>query len=233
MVDGKLWDIHDIAAAQDGYLNIPSVTSIFCMILQVVAPICLAVRAFYTDEEKDLNITVYITRLLFGVYAVLYELKLQNESGEKERLIMFLSMLPEFNSRRLLFGLFVNMMSKIVLSIGIIVLLCYSYTVIDVTLNALALYFILDVDDYLVSSTSLSIHRKNQEDAFFRMKYIVSRSYYEEDWEQSDLWTFKNWGTYSRLVKVMHLTSFIAVSVGVIWIATMPFALGQPINLLV
>ena len=232
MVDGKLWDIYDIAAAQNGYLNIPSVTSIFCMIIQVVAPICLAVRAFYTDEGKDLNIIVYIVRLFFGVYAVLYELKLQNESGEKERLILFLSMLPEFNSRRLLFGLFVNVMSKIVLSIGIIVLLCYSYTVIDVTLNALALYFILDVDDYLVSSTSLSGHRKNQEDALFRMKYVASRSYYEEDAEKYELWTFKNWGAYSGLVKAMHRASFIAVSVGVIWIATSAFALGQPINIL-
>jgi len=86
MVDGKLWDIYDIAAAQDGYLNIPSVTAFFCLIIQVVAPICLAIRAFYADEGNDLNIIVYIARLFFGVYAVLYELKLQDESGEKERL---------------------------------------------------------------------------------------------------------------------------------------------------
>jgi len=49
MVTGKLWDIYDIAAAQDGYLNIPSVIAFFCLIIQAVAPICLAIRAFYTD----------------------------------------------------------------------------------------------------------------------------------------------------------------------------------------
>ena len=64
-------------------------------------------------------------------------------------------MLPEFNHYRLLAGVFINLFAKASLSVGIIILLRFSFSVIDVTLNALALYFILDLDNYLVSTTTL------------------------------------------------------------------------------
>jgi hypothetical protein len=55
MVNGTLWDVYDIAAARDGYLNFPSASAIICMLIQICVPIYMAARAHYADNGSVLN----------------------------------------------------------------------------------------------------------------------------------------------------------------------------------
>lgn len=218
MTDDRLWDIYDLASATKSLWNIETITAFFC----ILGPIALAARAFYTDEEEQIHIVVYLCRLAFAIYAVFYEVKLQNESAEKERLVLFLSMIPEFSSYQLLIGLLINVVSKICLSVAIIILLWFSYSVIDVTLNALALYFILEIDDYLVSSSNLEKYRKQQQDLFFQMKYVLSRDYYKRDLAEPESWAEENWGKFSVSINILHRASLIVIVGGVFLLIILP-----------
>lgn len=222
MTDDRLWDIYDLASATKSVWNIETITAFFCMIIQILGPIALAARAFYTGEEEEIHIVVYLCRLAFGIYAVFYEVKLQNESAEKERLVLFLSMIPEFSSYQLLIGLLINVLSKICLSVAIIILLWFSYSVIDVTLNALALYFILEIDDYLVSSSNLEKFRKQQQDLFFQMKYVLSRDYYKRDLAEPESWAEENWSKFSVIINIIHRASLIVIVAGVFLLIILP-----------
>jgi len=220
------WDIYSIAA-ESGHENLKSsIIAIAVAIIQTSTPIILAVRGFY-NEKSDLMFVVYITRVLFVVYAVFYELKLQSDFSDQARLVVFLSMLPEFHHYRLLAGIFINLIAKVSLSLGIIILLQFSYSVIDVTLNALALYFILDIDNYLVSATTLDKFRNQQEDKLFRMKFISSRYYSTRDLDEPQDWTFQNWPFYAKVIKGIHFASFTVITIGALFIIISPFVFGD------
>ncbi len=222
------WDIYNIAAGYSGVLNVPTITAITCMFVQTASPILLGVRAFYSqdDDGDELIFVVYITRIFFALYAVFYELKLQSDYSDETRLSSFLSMLPEFSPGRLLVGLFINLGAKLSLSVGIVILLWNSYTVIDVTLNSLALYFILDLDNYLVSLVNLDEYREKQKNALFEMKFVSSRHYYKNDQVENEIWTFEKWGFYKKLIQWTHNASFAAILCGACWIVVSPFFIG-------
>ena len=155
------WDIYDLAAgaawrgkmysrSQQRFVEAGAIT---CALIQLLVPIFLIFRGLQ-EETGDLTFDVYFARLFFGMYAIFYEAKTWDvDNGD--RVTGFLAFLPEFSTFRLILGMAVNKLAKIVVSIAILILMLRSYTVFDVTLNALALYFILDVDDELVDDRTL------------------------------------------------------------------------------
>ena len=227
-VSNDSWDVYDIAAGCDGIVNLPSVTAITCMLIQVCSPILLAIRAATdADTESEVAIDVYFCRVIFAIFFIFYELKLQSRSADEVKLSTFLTMLPEFNSPWLIGGIFINLIAKLSLSIGIVTLLWFSYSVFDVTLNSVALYFILDIDNYLVSSSTLEKLREQQKDSLFHMKFVSSRNFFEEDLVENEFWTFDHWPLFSFLFYLLHIIAFAIVSIGAILNIVMPFFLKE------
>ena len=125
------------------------VGAICCALIQAVVPVFLIYRGLQEDMDNELSRDVHLARLFFGVYAVYYEAKTWGvDNGD--RVTGWLCFLPEFDTRRLMLGLFVNKVAKLNVAVAIVILMIRSTSVFDVTLNALALYFIVDVDDELV-----------------------------------------------------------------------------------
>ena len=150
-----------------------------------------------------------------------------------------LCFLPEFRSSQLIAGMLINKLSIIVVDVAIVILMLRSYTSFDVTLNALALYFILEIDDDLVDDEDMNSIRTYQKE---QLRAIVS--------ENENIIGSKQVGMSSRrdlvdtqevispqfFVTVSHLASSFAMLVlalGAMWMICEPFVLGWNVDDLV
>jgi hypothetical protein len=155
MEDPDGWDIYDIAAGdivahKHGAHYWIRLSAIVSFLIQVVLPILIVYRGVTGQwREENLAWDVYLARLFFGLYFIFFETKTW-DIDNRDRVNGWLCYLPEFSTRKLNVGMLINKISLLVVSVAVIVLMLRTYTVADVALNALALYFILEVDDNLV-----------------------------------------------------------------------------------
>jgi hypothetical protein len=71
--------------------------------------------------------------------------------------------------------------------VAMIILMIRSSTVFDVTLNALALYFIVDVDDELVDDRTLEEQKLHQRRELFILKSKTVPEYQLSSYEDEEL----------------------------------------------
>ena len=163
------WDVYDMAAARAcvfaaqhrlAHIRL-QFGALICALIQIVVPVLLIYRGS-TPPEDDLTWDVYIARLLFCLYAIAFEGKSWGvDNGDRVSAVV--CYLPEFRSSQLIAGMLINKLSMVIVDVAIVILMLRSYTVFDVTLNALALYFILEVDDDLVDDEDMNSIRKYEE----------------------------------------------------------------------
>ena len=103
-----------------------------------------------------------------------------------------------------------------------------STTVFDVTLNALALYFIQDVDDELVDNRTLEEHILRQRSKLFTLKSKIALEYQYPSFDEDDLSKIKNLPSkYFAIASNKVSSATIAMLVlGCLWMIAEPFVLG-------
>jgi hypothetical protein len=233
MDDPDGWDIYDVAAGdivthRHGahlWVRLSAVVSCF---IQVALPIFIIYRGVTSEwEEKDLTWDTYLGRLFFGLYFVFFEAKTWDvDSGD--RVTGWLCYLPEFSTSRLIVGMLINKISLLVVSVAVIVLMLRSFTVAEVTLNALALYFILDVDDNLVSDRVLEKARIYQQEEYLIIKSKTSLEYRMPWFAEEDLPQIPELPARYFII-ASHRFSALAVtlvSAGCVWMIAEPWVLG-------
>jgi len=185
------WDVYTLSAQKRGK-NHP-LTSYFmltgasfvCMLVQTLIPILLCYRAI-TEEDSQLTWDTYCARIFFLFYAAFAEASSWGLDRE-ERVVAWLCFFPEFSVKRLVWGRVINQASRIMTTVATIGLIQNSFTVFDVTLNSLALYYILNVDDDLVSTAALERIRNHQEEAYVTIKAKMALKYREPWFEDMHL----------------------------------------------
>ena len=134
----------------------------------------------------------------------------------------------EFSTRKLILGMFVNKLTKISVSAAMVVLVIRSPTVYDVTLDALALYFIADLDDELVADRTLEEHQQYQRHQLFYLKSKYALEYQLPSFRDEELPNLKNLpARYFRVASLRISTATIFILVlGCVWMAIEPWVLG-------
>jgi len=185
------WDIYSLAAQKRTENNplsayvLLTCASIVCMVVQVLVPILLCYRAI-GEEDGDLTWDTYCARIFFLLYAAFAEISTWGLDTE-DRVVAWLCFFPEFGIKRLVLGRIVNQLSKLITTVATIGLIVNSYSVFDVTLNSLALYYILNVDDDLVSDSALEGIRSFQEEQYITIKAKLALEYREPWFEDEHL----------------------------------------------
>ena len=230
MEDPDGWDIYDIAAGdivahKHGAHYWIRLSAIVSFLIQVVLPILIVYRGVTGQwREENLAWDVYLARLFFGLYFIFFEAKTWDiDNGD--RVTGWLCYLPEFSTRKLIVGMLINKISLLVVSVAVIVLMLRTYTVADVALNALALYFILEVDDNLVDVRLLEKARLYQMDEFLIIKSKTTLEYRMPWFLDEDLPQIRD----AYFIIASHWFSTLAitvVSVGCIWMFVEPWLLG-------
>ena len=237
--DADGWDVYDMAAGRACVFEKRKSThlrlqlgALICALSQIIGPAFLIYRGS-TRPEEDLAWDVYIARLLFCFYAIAFEGKSWGvDNGD--RVSCLLCFLPEFCSSQLIAGMLINKLSIIVVDVAIVVLMLRSYTSFDVTLNALALYFILEIDDDLVDDEDMNSIRMYQKE---QLRAIASDDVFES--EQVGAYASRDLGGTRELISsrlfvtVSHVASSFAILVlalGAIWMICEPFVLGWTVN---
>jgi len=190
LTDDRLgWDIYSLAAQKRSENHkypkffMLSGASLVCMLIQILVPILLFYRAV-TDEEAELTWDTYIARILFVLYAAFAEVA-SWELDREDRVVAWLSFFPEYGIKRLILGRFVNQMSKLMTTVATIGLIVNSFTVFDVTLNSLALYYILDLDDNLVDENTMERIRNFHEEEYLTIKSKLALEYRQSWFDDS------------------------------------------------
>jgi hypothetical protein len=230
MEDPDGWDIYDIAAGdivahKHGAHYWIRLSAIVSFLIQVVLPILIVYRGVTGQwREENLAWDVYLARLFFGLYFIFFEAKTWDiDNGD--RVTGWLCYLPEFSTRKLIVGMLINKISLLVVSVAVIVLMLRTYTVADVALNALALYFILEVDNNLVDVRLLEKARLYQLDEFLIIKSKTTLEYRMPWFLDDDLPQIRD----AYFIIASHWFSTLAitvVSVGCIWMFVEPWLLG-------
>ena len=237
--DADGWDVYDMAAAKACVFEKRKLAhhrlqwgALICALIQTVVPAFLIYRGS-TRPEEDLTWDVYIARLLFCLYAIAFEGKTWGvDNGD--RVSCLLGFLPEFRSSQLIAGMLINKLSIIVVDVAIVILMLRSYTSFDVTLNALALYFILEIDDDLVDDEDMNSIRTYQKE---KIRAIASNGIFEP--KQVGGHASQNLDDTGEVISsqffviVSHLTSSFAIfllTMGAIWMIVEPFVLGWTVE---
>ena len=237
--DADGWDVYDMAAAKACVFEKRKLAhhrlqwgALICALIQTVVPAFLIYRGS-TCPEEDLTWDVYIARLLFCLYAIAFEGKTWGvDNGD--RVSCLLGFLPEFRSSQLIAGMLINKLSIIVVDVAIVILMLRSYTSFDVTLNALALYFILEIDDDLVDDEDMNSIRTYQKE---KIRAIASNGIFEP--KQVGGHASQNLDDTGEVISsqffviVSHLTSSFAIfllTMGAIWMIVEPFVLGWTVE---
>lgn len=227
------WDVYDIASGKACVLEKRKFAhhrlqlgAIICALIQIIIPVFLIYRGS-TRPEEDLTWDVYIARLLFCFYAIAFEGKSWGvDNGD--RVSCLLCFLPEFRSSQLIAGMLVNKLSILVVDVAIVILMLRSYTSFDVTLNALALYFILEIDDDLVDDEDMNSIRNYQKG---QLRAVESDCFFYTSRALVD--TTEKVIPAQFFVTVAHLASSFAVFVlalGATWMICEPFVLGWTVD---
>uniref|UniRef100_A0A7S4QSG9 Uncharacterized protein n=1 Tax=Ditylum brightwellii TaxID=49249 RepID=A0A7S4QSG9_9STRA len=229
------WDIYCLAAARRQLFGPKSIwwyyqlnfAALFTVLLQVLAPIFIIYRAFEEGKEV-LTIDVYIVQILFCVYAIFYEVR-SWDVDNSDKLVAWLCFLPEFSTKKLLFGMAINKLTKIVVSASIIIIIQHSFTVLDVTLNALAMYFILDVDNLLVNPAALEKIQKYSRNDFFTIKAKTAITYSQPMFSETELPLIKDLPSHYLAMASTNVSSFCVAFLigGTLWLAIEPHLSGH------
>ena len=237
--DADGWDVYDMAAGKACVFEKRKFAhrrlqlgAIICAMIQIIVPAFLIYRGSARPEE-DLTWDVYIARLLFCFYAIAFEGKTWGvDNGD--RVSCLLCFLPEFRSYQLIAGMLINKLSIIVVDVAIVILMLRSYTSFDVTLNALALYFILEIDDDLVDDEDMNSIRTYQKE---QLHAIASENVFQA--KQVGKCTRRSPVDTGEIISshffvmVSHLASSFAILVlalGAIWMTCEPFVLGWTVD---
>ena len=228
-VDG--WDIYSIASGANVVLgkyqrNAMYLAAIVCALIQLITPTFLIYRAILSEAES-LTWDVYAVRFLFGLYAIFYEYKTW-DIDNVERVVGWLCFLPEFDTRKVILGMAINKLSKVVVSVAIVTLMWRSFSITDVTLNALALYFIVDVDNNLVNARVLETIRSYQQKEYLNIKSKTAVEYYLPGFEEKKMPKVKDLPARYFQIASHWNTDFciLILSIGCIWMLVEPFVFG-------
>lgn len=163
MASRDSWDIYTIASRRGN--SYARFLAVICCIIQIVGPIFLAINSF-ANIEWDAESTAYLVflRVLLMVYAVAYESQNIACGSAELKLFHFVGALPGFDHRLMFAGATINILTRFLVAFCTILVVYEAETATDVILNALALFFILNVDNELVTDHMLSALRSDQED---------------------------------------------------------------------
>ena len=154
------------------------------------------------------------------------------EVDNGDRVTGWLCFLPEFSPPRLVFGMLLNKLSKLNVAVAIIVLMARSTTAFDVTLNALALYFIVDVDDELVDDRILEEQKRYHKREMFIMKSKTALEYQLPSFEDDELPRLRSLpAKYFRVASTKVSTATIVfLTCGCLWMIVEPWVLGWEVT---
>lgn len=163
------WDVYLIASQKGNFTA--KVLALLCCIIQIVSPILLTVNSFSNiDWEAESSPYLVFLRVLLMAYAMAYEA--QNvASGDAEiKLFYFVRALPEFDHNVMFAGTAINNITRTLVAFCTVLVIYEAETATDVVLNALALFFVLNVDNELVTEHMLSDIQSNQMKKMYKLK---------------------------------------------------------------
>jgi len=152
---GDAWDVYKVAAINPTVTQ--KLTAILCAIVQITGPIILIINA---DQDQDLqffggNFTVLCMKaLLVGYLAMIQHNNVVDTSKTDLKLGFYLLVQPDCKSEWIYLGVLANMSANLFLIVATIFILMVSSAASDVVLNALALIFLKDIDNDLVTDAT-------------------------------------------------------------------------------
>ena len=237
--DEDRWEIYDLAAGRPSIFGRLShiriqMGALVCAIIQLSVPVFFIFRKGPIPPEEDLTWDVYVSRLFFTLYAISFEMRSWSVD-DGDRITAWLCRLPEFRSGELILGMLINKLSIIVVDVAFVILMLRSYTVFDVTIDALALHFLLKIDDDLVNEGDLNSIFNYQKRKLHKLK-TQTEEYLQYTGGQGstvNIFDERFISTKYNFSVVSQWASSIAVFVlalASIWMIVEPFVLGWDVN---
>jgi len=169
MSDKETWDIYLIAAKR-GHTTARWL-ALLCFAIQILGPILLFIHsAKNIDWEAEVDVSFTFLRVILMAYAAAYELRNIAIGDIEMKLYYFISALPGFDHRIMVAGSVINKVTRFLVAFCTILVIYEAETATDIILNALALFFILNVDNDLVTDGMLDELLEEQKEKMYTMK---------------------------------------------------------------
>ena len=241
--DEDRWEVYDLAAGRPSIFGRIShiriqMGALICAIIQLSVPAFFIFRKGPVPPEEDLTWDVYVSRLLFTLYAISFEMRSWSVD-DGDRITAWLCRLPEFRSGELILGMLINKLSIIIVDVAFVILMLRSYSVFDITIDALALHFLLKIDDDLVNEGDLNSIFSYQKRELRKLKtqtklYLEYDSYAGGQGNNTvdifDKGFISAKYNFSMVSKCSSSVAVIVLALSALWMIVEPFVLGWNVN---
>ncbi len=230
--DEDRWEVYDLAAGRPSIFGRLShiriqIGALICAIIQLSVPAFFIFRKGPVPPEEDLTWDVYVSRLLFTLYAISFEMRSWSVD-DGDRITAWLCRLPEFRSGELILGMLINKLSIIIVDVAFVILMLRSYSVFDITIDALALHFLLKIDDDLVNEGDLNSIFSYQKRELQKLKTQTKLTSNMVDIFDKGFISAKY--NFSMVSKCSSSIAVFVLALSAIWMIVEPFVLGWNVN---
>jgi len=230
--DEDRWEVYDLAAGRSSIFGRLShiriqIGALVCAIIQLSVPAFFIFRKGPVPPEEDLTWDVYVSRLLFTLYAISFEMRSWSVD-DGDRITAWLCRLPEFRSGELILGMLINKLSIIIVDVAFVILMLRSYSVFDITIDALALHFLLKIDDDLVNEGDLNSIFSYQKRELHKLKTQTKLTTNIVDIFDKGFIPAKY--NFSTVSKCSSSVAVFVLALSAIWMIIEPFVLGWNVN---
>jgi len=167
--DRETWDIY-LVAAKRGHTR-ARILAVLCFAIQILGPILLFAHSVRTlDWDAEVEISFTFLRVILLAYAAAYEAQNIAIGNIEMKLYYFMAALPDFDHQILIAGSVINKVSRFLVACCTIIVIYEAEIATDIILNALALFFVLNVDNDLVTDGMLDDLLDEQTEMMYTMK---------------------------------------------------------------
>jgi len=167
--DRETWDIYLIAAKR-GHTR-ARILAVLCFAIQILGPILLFIHsARHLDWDAEVEVGFTFLRVILLAYAAAYELQNIAIGNIEMKLYYFVAALPNYDNKILIAGSVINKVSRFFVACCTIIVIYEAEIATDIILNALALFFVLNVDNDLVTDGMLDDLFEEQMQKMYAMK---------------------------------------------------------------
>ena len=137
------------------------VLALLCAAVQLIAPLLLllqsssnALQTHAQEHEGEAHEgwearSLPLLRILFALYGAAYEYRMLRNNRIDAKLTCFLAALPGYSAPALVFGTLMNLLARVLVAVCMVAVIGESESASDIILNALALFFIWQLDNDL------------------------------------------------------------------------------------
>ena len=193
------WDVYQVTAGLHGESFYKAAgLAVLCACTQMTAPVLLLAQSFAGGSVEErleaeaeaaeggfvyvlATTSLPVLRILFALYGAAYEYRMLNDNSDSVKLTCFLAALPGYSTCILLLGFLMNLLARVLVAVGMVMIIGESDNASDIVLNALALFFIVQLDNDLALSSFRTELLRAQQEASAKLRTSTVRTYMDVD----------------------------------------------------